>query len=77
MLDTHIVGMVIESFRKKRGLSQEVASGLAPISRKHLSSIECGSSSPSLDVIFRISGALRVWPSTLVAAIEEAMQQQK
>lgn len=41
-LDPVIVGQVIAQFRKQRGLSQEVLSGLADIGRTHLSAIERG-----------------------------------
>ena len=38
-LDPYIVGNVISEFRRKKGLSQEVLSGLADIGRSHLSAI--------------------------------------
>jgi len=41
-LDPKIVGKVIADFRKKKGISQEVLSGLADIGRTHLSAIERG-----------------------------------
>jgi transcriptional regulator with XRE-family HTH domain len=39
-LDSKIVGEVIADLRKKKGISQEVLSGLADIGRTHLSAIE-------------------------------------
>lgn len=77
MLDPCITGSVIESFRRKRGLSQEVASGLAPISRSHLSAIERGASMPTLETLFRISAVLGIQPSALVAEIEAAVEAAK
>ena len=38
-LDPLIVGEVIAEFRKKKGISQEVLSGLADIARTHLRAI--------------------------------------
>ena len=48
MLDSKIVGEVISQFRKKKGVSQEVLSGLADIGRTHLSAIERGERNPLL-----------------------------
>lgn len=42
VLDSKIVGDVICDFRKRKGVSQEVLSGLADIGRTHLSAIERG-----------------------------------
>ena len=41
-LDPQLVGEVIAARRKKKGVSQEVLSGLADIGRTHLSAIERG-----------------------------------
>ena len=73
MLDARTVGMVIQSYREKRGLSQEVVSGLAGIGRTHLSAIERGERKPTLETFFRLSEALNIKPSELMAMIEEAL----
>lgn len=39
MLDAVLVGKVIQEYREKKHLSQEVVSGLADIGRTHLSAI--------------------------------------
>ena len=70
-LDALIVGRVIQRYRKSRGLSQEVVSGLAGIGCTHISAIERGTRRPTLETFYRIAEALRVKPSTLMAAIEE------
>lgn len=74
MLDAIIVGKVIQSFREDRKLSQEVMSGLAGIGRTHLSAIERGERKPTLETFFRISEALCIKPSVLMAAIENELQ---
>ncbi len=56
-LDSLIVGEVIAEFRKKKGISQEVLSGLADIGRTHLSAIERGERKPTLETLYRISTA--------------------
>lgn len=77
MLDPIIVGRVIQEARERRGLSQEVASGFADIGRTHWSAIERGVRKPTLETFFRISEALRIQPSTLVAEIEAAVEAAK
>ncbi len=69
-LDPKLVGEVIAEFRKKRGLSQEVLSGLADIGRTHLSAIERGERKPTLETLYRISCALGIGMSVIVAEIE-------
>ena len=71
MLDAVLVGNVIQEYREKRGLSQEVVSGLADIGRTHLSAIERGVRKPTLETFFRIADALDIKPSELVKLIEE------
>ena len=77
MLDAVIVGKVIQRFREDKGLSQEVVSGFADIGRTHLSAIERGTRKPTLETFFRISEALGVRPSVLLAAIEDELDRSK
>ena len=71
MLDAEIVGKVIQEYREKRGLSQEVVSGLADIGRTHLSAIERGVRKPTLETFFKIADALDILPSELMRMIEK------
>ena len=73
-LDPKIVGEVIADFRKKKGISQEVISGLADIGRTHLSAIERGERKPTLETLYRIAGALDIKMSDIVIAIEEKLE---
>lgn len=73
MLDSELVGDVIKELREKKGLSQEVVSGLADIGRTHLSAIERGERRPTLETLFRLAQALDMKPSEIVALIEEKM----
>ena len=59
-LDGKIVGEVISNFRNKKGVSQEVLSGLADIGRTHLSAIERGQRKPTLETFYRLCCALNV-----------------
>ena len=73
MLDSIVVGQVIQKFREQKKQSQELISGLAGIGRTHLSAIERGDRKPTLETFFKIADALNVKPSVLMAAIEEAL----
>lgn len=76
-LDPKTVGEVIAGFRKKKGISQEVASGLADIGRTHLSAIERGERKPTLETLYRIANALNIKMSDIVIAIEEELEPEK
>ena len=65
------VGNVIRRIRIKRGLSQEVVSGLAGIARTHLTMIENGTKQANFETIWKIANALNILPSELVRQIEE------
>ncbi|MBQ8311892.1 MAG: helix-turn-helix transcriptional regulator [Clostridia bacterium] len=68
--DNEITGTVIRELRKKRGVSQEVLSGFACISRSHLAMIENGTKNPNVDTLWRIAEALGMPLSDLLALIE-------
>ena len=70
-LNPIIVGEVIAKYRARKGLTQEVLSGLADIGRTHLSAIERGERKPTLETLYRISLAMDIKMSTLVIAIEK------
>ena len=74
MLNAEIVGMVIQRYREKKGLSQEVLSSFADIGRTHLSAIERGVRKPTLETFFRISEALGMNASELMKAIEDEIK---
>lgn len=75
MLDAITVGRVIQRYREKRNLSQEVVSGLAGIGRTHLSAIERGERRPTMDTFFKICEAMRCKPSELMAEIEKESEE--
>lgn len=75
-MDIQMIGRIIRQFRKDRGLSQEVLSGLAGLDRTHYSKIERGLRSPTLETLFRIAGALDVPPHEIVIEIEQAVEKE-
>ena len=76
-LDAVTVGKVIAGFRKKRGVSQEVVSGLADIGRSHLSAIDRGERKPTLETLYRICCALDVKMSAVILKLEEELEIKK
>lgn len=72
-LDGKIVGKVIAEFRTKKGISQEVLSGLADICRTHLSAIERGERKPTLETFYRICCALDLKMETVIKEIESRL----
>lgn len=73
MLDSEAVGRAIAYFRKEKGISQEVLSGLAAIGRSHLSAIERGERKPTLETLYRVCSALNIKMSTVIMKIEEEL----
>ena len=75
MLDASKIGIVIQTIREEKGLSQEVVRGLAGIGRTHLSAIERGQRKPTLETFFRLAEALDMPPPKLMKHIhiEEAL----
>ena len=73
-LDSKAVGIVIAQFRKKKGISQEVLSGLADIGRTHLSAIERGERKPTLETLYRLANALDVNMSDIMREIEKQLE---
>lgn len=71
------VGVVIRRLRLKRGISQEVASGLAGIARTHLTMIENGSKQPNLETIWKIAQALDLPASELIRLVEAEIENSK
>ena len=72
MPDAVVVGSVIQQVREEQHKSQELISALAGIARTHLSAIERGQRRPTLETFWKISEALNMKPSVLLAKIEEA-----
>lgn len=73
MLDAVIVGRVIQNYREKCNLSQDVVSGLADIGRTHLSAIERGVRKPTLETFFKLAEALNIEPHKLMKMIEDEL----
>ena len=64
-------GKVLRSARKQRRLSQETLAADAGLERNYISLLECGNSSPTLRVVFKLCAILGVRPSEMLARVEE------
>jgi len=62
--------LLIARLRKRLGASQEELAFRAEVHRTYISQLERGLKSPTLNVILRLSRALKASPSSLVAAVE-------
>ena len=77
VIQTELIGRIIQAKRKSRGMSQEVLSGLAGLDRTHYSKIERGLRSPTIDTLFKIAHALDIPPHEIVIDIETATKMQE
>ena len=68
--DRRALGKAISRKRLEAGFTQEILSGMAGITRSHLSLIETGSTSVTLDTLWHIAEALSVPLSTIIKEIE-------
>ena len=75
--DHRITGRIIRELRRKRGLTQEMLSGLAAISRSHLAEIETGRTKANVETLWRISEALGLRLSDLIRMAEDKTVQEK
>lgn len=64
-------GSVLRRLRQERGLSQEELAALVDVSPSHISRMESDMKVPSLEMIFRLTGALKMKPHELIKNIEK------
>ena len=72
--DHNVTGQVIRRLRLERGMSQEVLSGLAAISRSHLAEIESGKDNANVETLWRIAGGLDIRLSDLFRRVEDEIE---
>ena len=71
-----ITGRIIRELREQRGLTQEVLSGLAEVSRSHLAEIETGHTNANVETLWKISEALGMKMSDLIRMVEQAIERE-
>jgi len=67
-------GLVLRRLRKDAGLSQEQLAFEAEIERNFVSLIERGVNQPTIRVIFKLSNALDIQPSQILALVEQELK---
>lgn len=67
-------GSVIRRLRREKGWSQDELSHRADVARSHLSLLELGRKSPTLDSIFKLCRALAVSLPMLAILIDEKLR---
>ena len=71
-----ITGRIIRELREQRGVTQEVLSGLAAVSRSHLAEIETGHTNANVETLWKISEALGMKMSDLSQMVEQAIERE-
>ena len=69
-----ITGRIIRELREQKGLTQEVLSGLAAVSRSHLAEIETGHTNANVETLWKISEALGLKMSGLIRMVEQEIE---
>ncbi len=68
-----LLGKEIAHLRKRNGLSQEELGSRAEIHRTYIRQLERGLKSPTLNMMLKLSRALKVSASRLVATVERQL----
>ena len=71
MIDMKALGKNLSECRQKKGLTQEVLSGLADVDRSHLSKIELGLMNPTIDTLYKITDTLEIRLSDILRKAED------
>lgn len=72
-----MIGIELKRARLRSQLSQEELAHRANMDRSHISDLECGKKSPTIDTVFRLCDVMQVSPSNLVARVERQLQKEK
>ena len=69
-----MLGEELKKARQAAGMTQEALSFAASVDRTYLSELENDRSSPTLDCLMRLSAALNIRASDLIARVEKASE---
>ena len=75
--NSKIAGQIIGKLRTERNRTQEALSGLAGIARSHLTMIENGTKTATVETLRRIALALDIRLSELFGLIEEETERRR
>lgn len=65
-MNSKLIGMNIKKYRKAAGLTQEKLAELLNISTVHMSHIECGHVSMSLDILLKLCDFIQITPNQVL-----------
>ena len=74
--DHFITGRIIRELREQQGLTQEVLSGLAAVSRSHLAEIETGRTNANVETLWKLSEAMGMKMSDLIRLVEQEIEKE-
>lgn len=66
-MDNKIIGLNIKKYRKAAGYTQEQLAELLDISTVHMSHMECGHVSMSIDLLLKLCDVLNVTPDSILS----------
>ena len=68
-MNNKIIGINIKKYRKAAGLTQEKLAELLNISTVHMSHMECGHVSMSLEILLKLCDFLQITPNQLLYGV--------
>lgn len=77
MMNSDVIGKTIRQYRDHKSMSQEILSGLAGIDRSHLSKIELGLRSPTVNVLYKLAEAMDMKASEILITAEKMEQENR
>ena len=72
-----VFGRVLQRLRKTKGLSQEELSLLSGLDRTFISRLEGGQRQPTISTLIKLAQALNVSAASIVAEVEDLMDENK
>jgi transcriptional regulator with XRE-family HTH domain len=72
-----MLGDILRKAREEAGLSQEQVAFRAGVDRTYVSQLENDKKSPTVQMLFRLCGALNTSPATVIARLERGLARQK
>jgi transcriptional regulator with XRE-family HTH domain len=70
-----MLGDFLREAREKAGLSQEQLAFRAGVDRTYVSQLENDKKSPTVQTLFRLCGAMKASPATVIARLERRLAQ--
>lgn len=76
-MNNKVIGINIKKYRKAAGFTQEKLAELLDVSTVHMSHIECGHVSMSLEVLLKLCDCLGVTPNQLLYGIYQETESEE